>query len=175
MEIKEIKERLGIVEVLAHYGLKADRSNRVCCPFHEDRTPSLQIYPGTNTFCCFSSNCNAGTGDVIEFIRLKENCSKHEAILKAGSLSGGQPLVTAPAARLFIESAPTPEGGQALAKVAVLMKLFKYFSKALPLSGKAVEYLSSGRNIKYKAHEVGYNAGDWHHQLKGANFLKACA
>ena len=58
----------------------------LCCPFHDDKTPSMQIYPTTNTFCCFSSNCEAGTGDVIEFIRLYEGCSKHEAILKAKSM-----------------------------------------------------------------------------------------
>jgi DNA primase len=58
------------------------------CPFHADKTPSLQIYPLTNTFCCFSSNCKAGTGDVIEFIRLMEKGTKREAILKAKSLLG---------------------------------------------------------------------------------------
>jgi len=42
----------------------------------------------TNTFCCFSSKCNAGTGDVIEFIRLMDKSSNHEAILKAKSLLG---------------------------------------------------------------------------------------
>lgn len=60
------------------------------CPFHEDRTPSFQIYPKTNTYCCFSSNCKAGTGDVIEFIALKEKISKHEAILKAESMLMGE-------------------------------------------------------------------------------------
>jgi CHC2 zinc finger len=83
MEIQDIKERLSITQVLRHYGLQSDKNNRLLCPFHNDKTPSLQIYPKTNTFCCFSSNCSAGTGDAIQFIQLKENCSKHEAILKA--------------------------------------------------------------------------------------------
>ncbi len=163
MEIAAIKQELSITTVLAYYGLQADRSNRLRCPFHPDKTPSLQIYPKTNTYCCFSSNCNAGTGDAIQFIQLKENCSKHEAITKAASLVGGIQPATA---KLFIESAP-------LAKVAVLTKLFKYFSKALPLSKKAVEYAAS-RGIDYKQHEMGYNAGDWHHKLKEVNFIKAC-
>ena len=79
MELKEIKAQLTITQVLEHYGLKPDKHHRLCCPFHPDKTPSLQIYPATNTYCCFSSNCNAKTGDAIEFIRLKENCTKHEA------------------------------------------------------------------------------------------------
>ncbi len=70
MEIKQIKALLSIETVLRHYGLKPDKNDRLLCPFHPDKTPSLQIYPKTNTFCCFSSNCAAGTGDQIQFIEL---------------------------------------------------------------------------------------------------------
>lgn len=169
MEIAAIKQELSITAVLAHYGLKTDRSNRLRCPFHDDTTPSLQIYPKTNTYCCFSSNCSAGTGDVIQFIELKEKCSKHEAIVKAQSLIGGHAITPAPTAKLFIDDASiTP-----LEKIAVLTRLFKYFTKALPLSKKAVDYTTS-RSIDYKQHEIGYNTGDWHHKLKELNFIKAC-
>lgn len=83
MELPEIKARLSLLEVLQHYGLKPDKNSRLHCPFHDDSTPSLQVYPKTNTFCCFSSNCTAGTGDAIQFIQLKESCTKHEALVKA--------------------------------------------------------------------------------------------
>lgn len=169
MDIKEIKTLLSINQVLQHYNLKPDKNNRLLCPFHSDKTPSLQIYPATNTYCCFSSNCNAGTGDTIQFIQLKESCSKHEALVKAASLLNGniaapqQPAITA---KLFIESAP-------LEKIAVITKLFKYFTKALPLTKKAVDYLQ-GRAIDYKQHETGYNSGDWHHKLNQKNFIASC-
>src|SRR5450432_4661962 len=106
MELKEIKERLSITEVLQHYGLKPDSNHRLHCPFHPDKTPSLQIYPKTNTYCCFSSNCTAGTGDQIEFIERMEKCTRHEAILKADSLIGSDPAPPAkPApAKLFVET-----------------------------------------------------------------------
>ncbi len=168
MEISLIKQRLTIGQVLDHYGLKPDRNNRLLCPFHPDKTPSLQIYPTTNTYCCFSSNCNAGTGDAIQFIELKENCSKHEALVKAASLLNGNTITSAQpaAAKLFIETAP-------LEKIAVVTKLFKYFTKALPLTKKAVDYLE-GRAINYKLHEAGYNSGDWHHKLNEKNFIVSC-
>lgn len=44
MEIQEIKQRLTLAMLLQHYGLKADKQNRLKCPFHNDKTPSLQLY-----------------------------------------------------------------------------------------------------------------------------------
>ena len=35
------------------------------CPFHEDRRPSMVVYPGNRSYFCFS--CGAG-GDVIDFL-----------------------------------------------------------------------------------------------------------
>src|ERR1700727_1947059 len=97
MELKEIKALLSMETVLGHYGLKPDKSDRLLCPFHPDKTPSLQIYPKTNTYCCFSSNCTAGTGDTIQFIQLMEKGSKHEALVKAAALCGGGSIpLTAP-------------------------------------------------------------------------------
>jgi len=56
MELSEIKNRLPILEVLRHYGLSPDRNNRLKCPFHNDKTPSIQVYPKTVTWTCFSGN-----------------------------------------------------------------------------------------------------------------------
>ena len=98
MEIQEIKQRLSILTVLNHYGLKSDRNGCLCCPFHDDKTPSFQVYTKTNTWTCFSSNCNAGSGDQIDFIMKKEGITKHEAILKAKELIGcnGRPILQQP-------------------------------------------------------------------------------
>ncbi len=86
METPQIKQQLGIKTVLNHYGFSADKNGMLCCPFHEDKTPSFQIFEKSNTFCCFSSDCSVGTGDQIQFIELKENKGKHQAILKAKEL-----------------------------------------------------------------------------------------
>ncbi len=45
MEIQEIKQRLSIETVLNHYGLQANRNHMLKCPFHEEKEPSLKIYP----------------------------------------------------------------------------------------------------------------------------------
>jgi len=167
MELKEIKALLSMEVVLRHYGLRPDKHDRLLCPFHPDKTPSLQIYPKTNTFCCFSSNCTAGTGDVIQFIQLMEKCNKHEALVKAASLvaviPNPTPATPGPAARLFTEA-------DELEKAALMGKVFSYFKKALPLTKKAVDYLQ-GRSIDYTCHEIGYNSGGLHGESKNHHLV----
>jgi len=57
MEITEIKQKLTLSQVLHYYHLKPDKNLRLCCPFHPDKTPSLQVYYKTQTAYCFSTNC----------------------------------------------------------------------------------------------------------------------
>ncbi len=150
MEISYIKANLNIIELLQHYNLKPDKNDRLNCPFHSDKTPSLQIYPKTNTFCCFSSNCKAGTGDQIQFIQLMEKCSKHEALKKATSFIQPQTPVK-------------PMDAAQLTKTALLTKIYSYFKNGLKSSPPAKEYCIS-RNLNPDKLEIGYNSGQYHHR-----------
>ena len=82
MEIKDIKQRLSLVEVLQHYQLQP-KNNMLHCFYHEDKTASLQVNLEKNFYKCHS--CGK-TGDQIQFIEDFEKLSKHEAIKKAKSL-----------------------------------------------------------------------------------------
>lgn len=138
MEIKEIKEKLSIGEVLNHYGLQPNRNKMLCCPFHNDKKPSMQVYPETNTVHCFSGNCQH-TGkaiDQIDFILHKESCSKHEAITKAKSLLG-------------ITETIQP-------KAENLNTTFHQLKANLPKSRKATEYLQ-GRELYDMKLDIGSN------------------
>jgi DNA primase len=141
MEIAEITEQLTIGQVLDHYNLSPDKNNMLCCPFHTDKTPSLQIYPQTNTFCCFSSNCNAGTGDVIEFIRLMEKGTKHEAILKAKSLLG--------------HSETKADQPEELSRIAVLAKFVEAGKKGIAGSQRARMYATE-RGLDWQVLSLGF-------------------
>ena len=59
----EIKDRLAMPEVARFYGLEMNRANMACCPFHDDKTPSLKVYD--DHFYCFG--CGA-TGDCTGFV-----------------------------------------------------------------------------------------------------------
>jgi DNA primase len=176
MEIKAIKEQLMMETVLQYYGLQPDRQHRLLCPFHHDKTPSLQIYPKTNTYCCFSTNCSAGTGDVIQFIQLKENCNKHEAIMKAKELISGiqNPSLSAVDRHGSSNLLFCTEDKQitTMDKIAVLTKVFTYFKVSLPRTKKAVDYLH-GRSINYQVHEIGYNSGGLHGESKNYHLVES--
>lgn len=164
MEIHQIKQSLSIEVVLSHYGLGADRWHRLSCPWHNDKTPSLQIYPKTNTWTCFSTNCSAGSGDQIDFIQKHENCSTYQAILKAKSMITQQrPIVKAKTEN----DLPKNESCQ------LLSEAFSYFQKGLKHSGaRAAKAYCQKRGLNGKL-EIGYNAGSWH-QGKPEAVLKNC-
>ncbi|WP_423740192.1 toprim domain-containing protein [Flavobacterium columnare] len=166
MEISEIKQQLTMANVLHYYGLKTDKKSRLNCPFHEDKTPSFQVYYKTQTAYCFSSSCktHGKSMDVIDFILYKENCTKHEAIKIAERIIS--PLA--------------PEGGttkmtkQDLSREQFLGNMYQYFKNAVSNSKPAKEYLQS-RGLDFKKIEVGYNGGQFHHGArKDENVIAQC-
>jgi DNA primase catalytic core len=161
MEIAEIKQHLTMPVVLQKYNLKPDKNHRLCCPFHEDKTPSMQVYYKTQTVYCFSSNCptHGKSLDVIDFIMRKENITKHEAILKAQDFIGiPNPIPPQPKPAPKPENPnPTPEE-----KAAFLNKMFTYFKNAVSNSKPAQQYIT-GRKLDYTKLEIGYNSGQFHH------------
>jgi DNA primase/energy-coupling factor transporter ATP-binding protein EcfA2 len=161
MEIPEIKSRLSLSSVLHYYGLKPDKQGRLQCPFHEDKTPSLQVYYKTGTCYCFSSNCktHGNALDVIDFIMHKENISKHEALQKATEMVQGTGLK---GTGYEVKSTPCTLHPLPFNRTKFLQWLFTYFKNAVYNSKPAQEYLK-GRCLDYRQIEVGYNAGQFHH------------
>lgn len=163
MEIPLIKSQLSISTVLQYYGLKPDKNTKMCCPFHEDKTPSMQIYYKTQTAYCFSSKCrtHGKSMDVIDFIMHKENLSKHEAIKKAEEMlafvnakknnkKGGEQILN------------PSSGNQEISREQFLNNMFQYFRNAISNSKPAKEYLEK-RSLDFTRLEVGYNSGQFHH------------
>lgn len=152
MTIPEIKEQLSILTVLEHYGIKPNRNKMVCCPFHDDKHPSMQVYPDTNTVFCFSGNCtkNGRAMDAIQFIQDKESCTKHEAIKKAESLIG------------VVTQQPT---AKPIIQAENLTEIFTKLKPILYSSSKARAYAES-RGIYNAKLEAGYNNGTHYRHLK---------
>lgn len=60
---EQIKTLVPALEAGDLYGLAPNRSGFVCCPFHQERTPSCKLYEGDKGFACFG--CQK-TGSVID-------------------------------------------------------------------------------------------------------------
>lgn len=162
MEIADIKSRLTLAQVLQHYGLKPDKHLRLHCPFHDDKTPSLQVYYKTHTAYCFSRRCktHGKALDVIDIVELMEGGSKHEAIEKCAALINGTAL--------------KPTAADQLTRTAVLTKQFTYFRNAVHNSKPAQEYISS-RALDFTKLEIGYNTGQFHHGTrKDEALIQSC-
>lgn len=69
-----IKAAISVKQAAEHYGLKGNRNGMACCPFHNDRHPSLKL--NEEYFFCFG--CGA-KGDVIDFVARLFELSSYEA------------------------------------------------------------------------------------------------
>ena len=70
-------------EAAEHYGVKVNRNGMACCPFHEDRHPSLKL---DKRFHCFG--CGAD-GDVVDFTARLFGMSPYYAAEKLAEDFGG--------------------------------------------------------------------------------------
>ena len=72
-----VKSAVTMKQVAEHYGCKVNRGDMICCPFHDDRHPSMKL--NRDYFYCFG--CGA-TGDVIDFVARLFGLSSYEAAKK---------------------------------------------------------------------------------------------
>ena len=99
--IRELEDRSRLEEIAPSYvNLKRRGKNLVgLCPFHNEKSPSFNIYPGNNSYYCFG--CGKG-GGVVNFIMEIERLDFIEAVKwlaqRAGERPGRRPQQAAHAA-----------------------------------------------------------------------------
>ena len=72
-----VKQSVTVREAAQMYGIEVNRSGMACCPFHDDKNPSMKL--NEEYFYCFG--CGA-TGDVIDLTARLYNLSPKEAAEK---------------------------------------------------------------------------------------------
>ena len=72
-----VKQSVTVREAAEMYGIEVKRGGMACCPFHDDKNPSLKL--NEDYFYCFG--CGA-TGDVIDFTTRLYDLSPKEAAEK---------------------------------------------------------------------------------------------
>ena len=72
----EVKELLTARQAAEYYGLKVRRNGTACCPFHDDKHPSMKI---DKNYHCFA--CGVG-GDAVDYVSRMFGLSQYDAALK---------------------------------------------------------------------------------------------
>ena len=72
----EVKGHLTARQAAEYYGLKVRRSGTACCPFHDDKHPSMKIDKNYHCFACGVS------GDAVDYVSRMYGLSQYDAALK---------------------------------------------------------------------------------------------
>ena len=73
---QKVKERVTARQVAEKYGLKVRQNGMACCPFHNDKHPSMKI---DQNYYCFA--CGA-KGDAVNYVAVLFGLSQFEAAKK---------------------------------------------------------------------------------------------
>ena len=92
----QVKSQVTTRQAAERYGVPVNRSGMACCPFHDDRHPSMKI---DERFYCFG--CHT-TGDVIDFTAKLFDLSLYDATKKLANDFNIRPLPPG-------QSAPIPK------------------------------------------------------------------
>ena len=71
-----VKQSVTTRQAAEHYGIHVGRNGMACCPFHNDKTPSMKL---DRRYHCFG--CGAD-GDVIDFVAALYGLGKKEAAVQ---------------------------------------------------------------------------------------------
>ena len=71
-----VKQSVTTRQAAEHYGIRVGRNGMACCPFHNDKTPSMKL---DRRYHCFG--CGAD-GDVIDFAAALYGLGKKEAAVQ---------------------------------------------------------------------------------------------
>lgn len=161
MTLSELKNQVNITTVMTKLGVQVDKNGKCRCPFHSDKNPSMQVSEKKQIATCFSSNCDAGTMDVLDFIGKKLSLNVHESaqwLKKEFTILEGKTIP------IPLSKIDTKE------RIDIIAKAFVYFRNGFHLRQVNLgrDYIQ-GRKINIKALEMlgitlGYNSAQFHHR-----------
>jgi len=140
-QLERIKQEVSLLRLAEDQGYKPQKQGKdyaVCCPFHEDKTPSCIISPKSNLFNCFG--CGAG-GSVIDWVMKTQGVGFKHAV---EILREGNPSVLA-ANTKPIKQATTPKLEAPITENVedqkALQQVIDYYHQTLKQSPEALAYL----------------------------------
>ena len=142
-ELDALKTQVSLLRLIESQGYELKREGKdyvMCCPFHDDKTPSMKITPENNLFHCFG--CGEG-GSVIDWVMKTQGVSFRHAVelLKQDtSLAAGSDVVKKTTVRKL--ASPLSEDAD---KQTALAQVIAFYHDALQQSVEAQDYLKTAR------------------------------
>jgi DNA primase len=141
-QLERIKQEVSLLTLAESQGYQPKKQGKdyaVCCPFHDDKTPSCIISPKSNLFNCFG--CGTG-GSVIDWVMKTQGVGfKHAVeILKDDSSLAATAANTKPVKQATIPKLEAPITTDAEDQ-QVLQQVIDYYHQTLKQSPEALAYL----------------------------------
>jgi DNA primase len=136
--IDEAKAKHNITDVAARRRkvIRAGREKKALCPFHDERSPSMQFNDAKGTFYCFG--CGAG-GDIVTYVMHEERLGFVDALKWLGAAD--LPFVD-PAERARAKAEEAAARAEAIADAQFM------WDRCMPVAGTPAEvYLREARAI----------------------------
>lgn len=153
--VTQLVMQLDLEDIVAGYApiKRGGAHKKVICPFHSEKTPSLVLYPDTQSFYCFG--CGAG-GDIISFIMRIEHMTYPEAVQFLAKKAG----MTVPQ-----EMGQDHTAQQKLRILEINRETARFFHKTLTApQGKAGRLYLKDRGVSDQilvTYGLGYAPHDW--------------
>lgn len=150
--VNEVRSRIDLVDLIgAHVRLvRAGRSFKGLCPFHNEKTPSFNVNPERRIWHCFGCGEH---GDCFTFVMKLEGLTFPEALKRLAEKVGVEVQV----------SRPGPSRGEREEMLQALSAAARFFRTSLDSNPQAISYLAK-RQIDPEAAArfgIGYAPASW--------------
>jgi DNA primase catalytic core len=154
-ELQRLKREVSLADLCRDYGieLKATGPDNLmgCCPFHDDREPSLGITPSKNLWNCLAG---CGGGDNLQFVMRKESVSFRHAVELLQRKLGVAPSAPVLTTRQGTTHPVLIQPGDELADHELLRHVLEFYHQTFCNDPKAMRYLESRRCFHPEAAKV---------------------
>ena len=144
-EIERLKSEISLVRLVESCGIALKRHGKNlhgCCPFHDDKTPSLVISESKNLWHCLGA-CQTG-GSVIDWVMKLQGVSFRHAV---ELLRNDSPLAAGEGAVRVVRQSTVPKLPPPVTTdaddAALLVQAVDYYQQTLKQSPEALAYLQA--------------------------------